>query len=341
MHFDFLICSERSGSNLMTKILNAHPQVCGPFPSHLFRNFAWNYLRYGDLRIDSTWETFVEDVVFYMAHIFAEWKTLVSVEELRALEQRSLAAVGRVIYEKEAADHGKSRVFVKENHTWSFIEYLLSHFPEARFLWVVRDPRDMALTWRTLASGGVVRAVDTWLQDQRGSLRAYSMLRDIGRMKLVRFEDLVTDPETCTRGVCDFLGLTYSATMLGFHTDALVRSNARRIVSWQDLDSPIDPRAVGVFRDGLGEAEIRYVDGRCAAEMRLFGYTAELHKPGDPPVSVDDLPPADAYDREQTPAEQRAYAGFREGVARIRSRNLSTAETGIESLLEPWNLRLR
>src|SRR5262245_15835271 len=42
----FQMCSERSGSNLMTKIFDAHPEVVAPSPAHLFRIFsdlAWKY----------------------------------------------------------------------------------------------------------------------------------------------------------------------------------------------------------------------------------------------------------------------------------------------------------
>ena len=160
MHFDFLMCSERSGSNLITKLLNAHPRVCGPFPSHLFRTISSNYTGYGDLSTDANWET--------------------------------------------------------------FIEYLLAHFPGSRYLWVVRDPRDMVLTWRTLAYGGAVRATDVWLAD-----------------------------------------------------------------------------------------------------------------PGNPKELAGALPAESAYDRTQTPAETEAYAGFREGCARIRSRALSPMESAIEGPLKP------
>ena len=33
--FDFLICSERSGSNLIAKVMDTHPDACGPFPPHI------------------------------------------------------------------------------------------------------------------------------------------------------------------------------------------------------------------------------------------------------------------------------------------------------------------
>jgi len=52
MQFDFLLCSERSGSNLTAKVLDGHPEVCGPFPSHMIRTFSENYYRYGEVGRD-------------------------------------------------------------------------------------------------------------------------------------------------------------------------------------------------------------------------------------------------------------------------------------------------
>lgn len=52
MKFDFLICSERSGSNLITKLLDNHSKYCGPTPPHLLRVFYPVLDKYGDLNVD-------------------------------------------------------------------------------------------------------------------------------------------------------------------------------------------------------------------------------------------------------------------------------------------------
>lgn len=324
MQFDFLICSERSGSNLITKILNAHKQVCGPFPSHLFRIFTENYHRYGDLALDANWHVFLEDVSDYMASIFATWKTHLSADELRSrVTERSLAAVGRACYEHEAMAHGKSHLFVKENHTYRFADYLLAHFPTARFLWVVRDPRDMVTTWRQLAPGGALRASEIWRRDQRDSLRLFQFLRDIDRCRLVRFEELVLQPESTLRSICPWLGVDFEPSMLHFHDHELVGDNARRIVSWRDLARPLQPDQVGCYRGQLSEAEVRYVESYCAAEMAFFGYEPE-YEPTDPTQLQDHLPPEDTYDRQQTEQEKRAYSKWITMRRRIERRNLQS-----------------
>ena len=330
MHFDFLMCSERSGSNLITKVMNGHPDICGPFPSHLFRTFSSNYYRYGDLAVDSNWETFLSDFAFYMSRIFANWKTTITLDILKErVKERSLASVGRAAYEYEAEAHGKKQLFVKENHTYSFAAYLLSHFPDAKFVYHVRDARDMAATWKRLAAKrtirmgtGVQTAAPIWHADQAGSFKVLSYLRDIGRGLLVRFEDLVTQPERQARRICEFLDVPYTPKMLEFHTDPLVVQNATWNPSWNDLSKPIQSDNRGFYKEQLSEVEIRYVEAVCAEEMEFFGYKRDF----DPVGSVEELeaqlPDEDSIGREQTEAENAGYANYPEALERVQSRAL-------------------
>lgn len=323
MHFDFSVCSERSGSNLIAKMMNAHSQICGPFPSHMFRMFATNYYRYGDLSVDTNWKTFLEDAVYYMNNKFADWRTSLTVEELeQTVHSRTLAEVGRAFYEAEARAHGKSRVWVKENHAYRIADYLVSHFPDARFVAVVRDPRDMAATWRDLASGGVKRGAAQWKIDQRGTIELHAKLRDIGKSILVSFEDLVLEPEPTLRRICSFLGVDYQPAMLDFYTEDIVVQNAEKMVSWKDLKKPLDPQEVGKYKQVLNEVETRYVEALCREEMPIFGYQPDYPAKATPEELEPQLPPPSETDRPRTETEKSAYARFRSGIERIESRAL-------------------
>ena len=179
MHFDFLICSERSGSNLIAKVMDGHPEVCGPFPSHMMRTFCPHYYLYGDLSQNSNWADLTEDVADYLANIFAQWESAVTGVELREnCPNRTLAEIIRYAYEKEARAQGKTRVFVKENHAYEFIPFTLVNFPQSRIVWLVRDPRDMALCQRdSILSGGAQTAMKAWKPDQAESLKVYGYLK--------------------------------------------------------------------------------------------------------------------------------------------------------------------
>lgn len=323
MHFDFSVCSERSGSNLIAKLMNAHSQICGPFPSHMFRLFATNYYRYGDLTIDKNWKIFLEDAVYYMDNKFADWKSSLTVDDLQnAVTERTLAAVGRAFYEAEARANGKSRLWVKENHAYTIADYLISHFPDAKFVAMVRDPRDMAATWKKLAGGGVRTGARQWQKDQAGTIELNAKLRDIDKSMLLTFEELVRDGEKPLRRICSFIGVDYEAGMLNFYSQDIVVQNANKMVSWQDLQKPLRPEEIGKYRNELNEVEIRYIEDVCKEEMKILGYEPDF-APGKSAEELESsLPPASQTDREKTDVEKAAYARFHAGVERVRSREL-------------------
>ena len=280
MHFDFLLCSERSGSNLITKLLDAHPEICGPFPRHAMRSFGLNLYRYGDITKDANWELLVDDMAAYQNCGFSVWATHFDARGLyEAVKTRSLGALIRHIYETEARAQGKTRLFVKENHAYELLPFTLSHFPDARFVWLVRDPRDMALTWKeAFVYGGVKAGSAMWLRDQRASRQVYGMLRDSGRILRVRYEDLVNHTTAELTRLCGFLGVAYSEQMMQFHQKPVNRKNADHNIlgGWKDLKNPITAAHVGRYRRDLDVDEIRYVEACCREEMRYFGYEPDF-----------------------------------------------------------------
>ena len=334
MQIDFLMCSERSGSNLITKVINGHPDICGPFPSHLFKTFCYNYYRYGDLRVDSNWETLLTDAAFYMDRLFSNWRSEITLDVLRKrVKERSLAAIGRVVYEYEAEANGKKQIFVKENQTYSFAAYLLSHFPDAKFVYHVRDARDMAATWRRLQkklprlpkAAGVQTAAPIWQSDQAGSIKVLSYLRDSGRGLLVHFEDLVTKPEEQAQRICEFLGVPYSQKMLEFHKDPLVVQNAMWNDAWSDMQKPLLSENRGIYKKILTETEIRYVEAVCAEEMEYFGYKRDFDPVGSVEELAAELPDEASLGEEPTEAELKGFVRYPEALERVQSRALHLA----------------
>ena len=321
MRFDFLICSERSGSNLITKVMDGHPEVCGPFPSHMMRTFAPEYSRYGNLQDDANWQDLTDDTADYLNNIFAQWESSVSATELREqCPERNLGAIVRYAYEKEATTRGKRRVFVKENHAYQFIAFTLANFPESRFVWLVRDPRDMALCQRdSILSGGVQKAIAAWKPDQSESLKVHAYLRDAGKILLLKFEDLLSQPEATSRRLCDFLKLPYAPEMLDFHKATNVERNAGWNTAWADLGKPIISDNFNNYQEGLSEAEIRYIEAACAREMAALGYEPD-YEIGDVDELRAALPDESQFEVPRSEAELARYKPFGEVQQRLRAR---------------------
>ncbi len=284
--FVFLVCSERSGSNFITSLMNGHKDICGPPPTHLFRLFGTNMERYGNLAESGNWQQLLADVSAAFDAILGVWNTSVSQEELAAkVTRRSGAALLRYIYEKEAGLDGASHIFVKENHTYSFAPFLMAHFPACRFLLSVRDPRDVALSWKKTPTipGGVKEAVDTWISDQSGALSLFGQLSGTKRCKLVRYEDILSNTETTLTDILQWMGLDFSEGILDFHLDSRTQQNASRIAAWDNLGAGVLRSNHAKYLKGLSRDEIYYIELRCRALMDVFGYA-----PSDPRSTVDE-----------------------------------------------------
>lgn len=273
----FLLCSERSGSNLIVRIVDSHPQLCGPPPSHLIRTLALNITRFGEPQTnDADWRKLLDVSVGIMQNQLGVWRGRWDVESLdKAAEERSVRGVIAAIYGAELRAHNKQRGFIKENRIHLFLPYLMTAFPDAHYVWMVRDPRDMALSWKLSANhpGDVRKGATVWAQEQEDFRLTYGYLRANGRIHLLHYEELLQDSEKILTELCAFLGVPYTETMLEFHANEDTRKNADRIRNWENLGKPIMADNSEKFREALSTEEVDYIESLCAAEMSVHRYS--------------------------------------------------------------------
>jgi hypothetical protein len=280
LKFNFLLCSERSGSNLITQMLNAHPKVCGPSPNHAIRAVAQNRWRYGELTKDENWQIFLNDLQQYLDAQLGLWSTDFSGSDFEKIPHRRAEAALRYIFEKEARSLGKSTLFIKETKVHQFFAFLPVAFPEAKYVFMVRDPRDMALSWKKSANhpGGIREGVDQWISDQSQYRQIAGYLMESGKVFSLRYEDLLTDSEAQLKELCNLLELDFTHEMLAFHTREETRKNAARIENWNNLDKPVLNSNFNKFLNEMSNEELRYIESRCGDLMTYFGY--EKHTEG-------------------------------------------------------------
>lgn len=107
------------------------------------------------------------------------------------------------------------RQWVEKTPTHEFyLDRILSAYPEARFVHIVRDPGS---TMRSIAQfGAKVVDASTGAAELRRSYRAAltGRARLGDRYTVVRYEELVTDTEAVMRSVAEALGISYHERML-------------------------------------------------------------------------------------------------------------------------------
>ena len=145
----FLMCSERSGSNFISRLLNAHSLISSPAPKHLFNPILRNLYRYEPLTNDENWNELLNDIEKLFNVGFTYWVKQLSFEELRQNAQKgNVKDLLNYIFESEAKFNGKSILFIKENKIYDFFPFLQINYQDAKYVFQSRDPRDMALSWR-------------------------------------------------------------------------------------------------------------------------------------------------------------------------------------------------
>jgi hypothetical protein len=265
---------DRSGTTLMFALLASHPELCMVRRTNLWR---WFDGRYGDLADAANLERCLDDLVAYrrMAHLQPDR------ERLRDEMRDGPATYGRLfelVMRHHAERAGASRWGDKSLHTEHHADRVFAAFPDARMIHMLRDPRDRYASVRRRGGNDVRRvgaAAGRWRASTRAAER--NRQRHPDRYLVVRYEDLVHQPETTMRRVCDFIGEDYTPAMLTMggapsHREAGANS------SFGDVEAgTISTRATGRFHRVLSPVEIACIQVLLGRAMRRVGY---------PPVPV-------------------------------------------------------
>jgi sulfotransferase family protein len=201
-------------------------------------------------------------------------------------------AIGAV-FAAYAAGHGKERWGDKTPLYMQHLGLLERLFPDARYVHLIRDGRDAALSFLSVPRGlmtegwGHPRDVRgfacQWASEIRAARSLGSRLRPDRYLEL-RYERLVAEPEAIVRRACAFAGLEFDAAMLDYvgrtdsarkeHQQRLNEPPRRGVRDWRAEMAPGDRRAfedvAGALLDALGYD----VERNGSARLRVASYRA-------------------------------------------------------------------
>lgn len=332
----FLLCSERSGSNLITRIFDNHSRFRAPPTTHILRILGENLFRYGDIREPRNWSVLVDDFIALFDAKLGSW-SLGSAEVERIARRAVPGSLGELflaLYRAETDAAGKESFFVKENQFYNFAPVILDTCPNARFLYLVRDPRDMALSWLTSAAlrGGPVRAARVWNTDQQGFVMLASQLAATRRVACLKYESLIDDPGGALRRVCRDLDVAFEEEMLAFHCKESVIADAAKVADWGNTSKPLMMGNSGKYRSGLRPDQIAFIEATCADLMRVFGYHPSLEPPQDLTALTERLTAEEPFEKaayQKVAEDERALRErWQAVVATVRSRILDSGVAG-------------
>lgn len=323
----FLLSSERSGSNLVRSILNTHSEVCAPHP--IETAYPWQGLQSPADMPAGRRRALVRDILvnkrysFHPLHVPVDLGRVVSLVE--SAERPSFLTVQQAIYEACAERTDASTWVTKYPGLWDCLDEIGEHYQAPKFVYLVRDPRDVVLSFKTsnIELYHPYLSSHRWLDEQRRGRELLGASPD--SVHLLTYEALLQDPESEVRDMCEFLDVPFEEAMLYYYEteDAQATSESSELL--ENLSIPIQRDNFGKFRDQLPEDEVALTEKVTYDELVYFGY-----EPVNTEERLDEftLEPERTYgrlDRELARAAGRRH--WREAPGEQVRRHLTTSFT--------------
>jgi hypothetical protein len=268
----FIVGRGRSGTSLLQTILNTHPEISVAPESQfiMFLRKRYQNVKWGDDRI----KKFAKDL--WLEERMQNWHLdPVKLEkELLEIENPDFAKVCHHVYQNYAKTKNKQDIKIvgdKNPHYALYIGHLMKLYPDAKFIHMVRDPRDTILSYKEVNfdSDNTATLAHRWNIYNRAILNFKNKIG--ANYQLVTFEKLLQHPEETLTNICQFLNFEYYPEMLDFY---------KKEQDWEaefrkNLKNPLDPSKAFRWKAKMTPKQVKAstrVTGELAKE---FGYEVD------------------------------------------------------------------
>lgn len=281
----FILGNPRSGTSLLRLMLNSHPEIAAP-PECGF--LQWWHDKYKSWNEDSGRSAkdireFVDDLL--TSRKVETWE--LNRDELAGflLNQcpASYGELGALVYEYWArrSDRNPQAIVDKNNYYIRHLSELSAIWPDARFIHLVRDGRDVACSYKDVAKlesnspykPVLPESVDEIAREWNdNNWNITSFLEHLPRKTWtrIRYEDLVVDPGHALREAVSLLDVPFSERMLKYYD---FNDEPASTLDWKrkTLESP-DPTTIGRFRKVLSREEVSRFQQIAGDMLNAYGY---------------------------------------------------------------------
>ena len=249
----FVVGSMGSGTTLMRLMLDSHPNIMIAKETGFMRSVSA-----------------ITSIPYWNAR--DKWVRRIGItpQEL----DRSIESFYDEVFGLAAAKQGAARWGDKTPFHVEFIEAAARVFPEALFVGTIRHPGAVAnsvgrfgWSWR--------KGVRHWCSANESLLDAGASVAD--RLRLWRYEDLVSSTESVMREVLDFVEEPWDPIVLEHH-----RHKSGRAEGGTVAHEPVDTARIDKWADLSSERSMGVLEGMAGPLAAFFGYDTRLSLPARP-----------------------------------------------------------
>lgn len=261
---------DRCGKTLVAALLGSHSRIAIPIVgSNLWTFF---YGQYGDLADGRNLDRCLAALDRYKHARFLELDLPRLRREMRSGEA-SYARLFALVHEHFAERAGKPRWGDQSGLVERYAECIFASLAGVRFIHMVRDPRDRyegSLRMWPSGRGRAGAAVARWRYSI--DLGERNARRWPDRYRMLRYEDIVRDPESVVRELCAFVGEEFEPAMLEIPDAPTYRA---KLLAGGDGGRLITPSHIGDYRGRVPAHDLAFMQQQLRTRMRRLGYEAD------------------------------------------------------------------
>jgi hypothetical protein len=284
--FGIITGSGRSGTTLLTKILNSHSQIIAPTAEQLF---LVSYL-YQFKSKKSFTKNEILTIVSNLWNLMTISKYIWNIDE-RILLNDLLENKNKLTFELllkiifchfnkplQNTSHPKYIIDKNPNYVY-FINDISNAFPDAKVIFIVRDYRGRYNSLKRLSQRFVRPIGISWIDHQNNILKFIE--KNPSKSLLIKYEDLIENNKHTIRKVCAFLDLEFEETMLNYSEYSKVDYKSLPVkeqyiesqLKWhENSNKPLNSTLAYKWKSELTKNEIKILDYYCGKTGEIFGY---------------------------------------------------------------------
>ncbi len=275
-HPFFIIGSGRSGNTLLRSLLVAGDEVTIPPESYVLPRVYRRYKMLSFLDWDILSSAIIAEFEAYKEFYTWEVNLFEAHQKVRNFKknERSLAHILNAVYgtynEKEGSN--VKRWGDKTPINTIFIDKISKIFPKAQYIQIIRDPRDVVCSYvKAGLYDNHLEALSFWKQ---ANLKAEVLKKNLPASNFyqIKYEDLVTSPETELPKICTFLNIKYDSNMLSFWKNKDQLGDVKYNKHHSNIGNPINSSSIGKWKNVLPDETVSVIMERARPLMKRYNY---------------------------------------------------------------------
>lgn len=266
----FIFGSPRSGTSLLSRMIDSHEQLVVPNESLIFKMFSSFIDCYGDLSELENQSVLLRDIL--ATRVIGYWQPKPDFETVFSLIKRpGFAGVIEALICSTAIDKDLKAWGEKSPGHVFYWNEIKREFPEAKVIHIVRDGRDVASSIINARMGPKTyyAAAKIW-RDYLAQIEVVKKDCNDDQFKEVCYESLLANPHENLQKVCDLLGVTYSDSMLNFfEKDTNYQTDKTNL---ENLKKPLIADNQEKWRKNLSVEDLQEFETVAGDFLSRFGY---------------------------------------------------------------------